>query len=135
MVAECRGLIESRFPEETEVGAAAVLLDDGNVLTGTSPDFANPSTSVCHEIEPYCAAYRLHRSVAASVCLHRDARGRYLVLSPCGVCRERLAMWGPDVLIAVADRGDPSTVEWVTLQEALPRYWLTAFESEPSPWN
>ena len=30
------------------------LLADGKILTGTSPDFINPTTSVCHEIEPYC---------------------------------------------------------------------------------
>ncbi|WP_250738962.1 cytidine deaminase [Actinomyces sp. 186855] len=136
LVAECRTLIESRFPGGAEEGAAAVLLDDGSVLMGTSPHFVNPATALCHEAEPYCAAYRLGRGVTASVCLHREAAGRYLVLSPCGVCRERLAMWGPDVLVAVADSDDPTVVEWVTLKDVLPHYWLTAFESEgESSWN
>ncbi len=46
-----------------------MLLDDGVVLTGSSPDFVNVSASLCHEVEPYCAAFRLDRKIVASVCL------------------------------------------------------------------
>ncbi|HLT62597.1 MAG TPA: cytidine deaminase [Microlunatus sp.] len=129
-VAACRTLIESRFPGDEERGAAAVLLDDGTVLTGTSPDFPNPSTELCHEAEPYCAAFRLDRKIVASVCLHRSPSGRYIVLSPCGVCRERLAGHGKDTLAAVPG-ADPAEVRWVTLGELLPHYWLDVF-GEPT---
>lgn len=101
-VAACRDLIDARFLDREHHGAAAMLLDDGTVITGTAPDALNPSVGVCHEIEPYCAAYRLGRSIVASVCLHRFPDGRVVVLSPCGVCRERLAVHGPEVLAAVA---------------------------------
>lgn len=37
-----RALIETRFPERSEQGAAAVLLVDGRIVTGTSPDVVNP---------------------------------------------------------------------------------------------
>jgi cytidine deaminase len=93
-VAACRDLIETRFPDDSHRGAAAVLLADGKILTGTSPDFINPSTTVCHETEPYCGAFRLGQTIVASVCLHRTPERRFLVLSPCGVCRERLAVHG-----------------------------------------
>ena len=119
-----------RFPDKEDHGAAAMLLDDGTILTGTSPEAINPAVQVCHEIEPYCAAFRLGRSVIASVCLHREPSGRTLVLSPCGVCRERLATHGPDVLVAVADIEDPTRAVWKTLREALPDYWLTVFSDE-----
>lgn len=113
-----------------------MLLDDGTILTGTSPDAINSSVQVCHEIEPYCAAFRLGRSVVASVCLHREPGGRTLVLSPCGVCRERLATHGPNVLVAVADITDPTVVIWRTLKEVLPDYWLTVFPDEiSSDWT
>ena len=101
-VAACRSLIDQRFPHDGHAGAAAMLLADGTVLTGTAPDAINPSVEVCHEIEPYCAAFRLGQPVAASVCLHRQPGGRVVVLSPCGVCRERLAVHGPDVMVGVA---------------------------------
>ena len=55
-VAACRSLIDQRFPEDEDAGAAAMLLQDRTVLTGTAPDAFNPSVEVCHEIEPYCAA-------------------------------------------------------------------------------
>ena len=135
VVDACRTLIESRFPDDPERGAAAMLLEDGTILTGTSPDAANSSVEVCHEIEPYCGAFRLGQSVVASVCLHRTADGRFLVLSPCGVCRERLAVHGPDVLVAVADEADPTGVQWATLKDVLPHYWLTVFPDETEAWR
>lgn len=135
MVDACRTLIGSRFPDGSERGAAAMLLADGTILTGTSPDAANSSVEVCHEIEPYCGAFRLSQSIVASVCLHRDSDGRFLVLSPCGVCRERLAVHGPDVLVAVADESDPTVVQWETLKDVLPHYWLTVFPEETEAWR
>jgi cytidine deaminase len=129
-VASCMALINSRFPDDGDHGAAAMLLSDGTILTGTSPDAINASVEVCHEIEPYCGAYRLNQRVVASVCLHRQPGGRTVVLSPCGVCRERLAVYGPDVLVAVADRSDPTIVVWKALKDVLPDYWMTAFPDE-----
>jgi hypothetical protein len=52
-----RTLIATRFPDPSHRGAAAMLLGDGTIVTGTSPDAINASVSVCHEIEPYCAAF------------------------------------------------------------------------------
>jgi cytidine deaminase len=129
-VASCKDLIDLRFPDDGDHGAAAMLLGDGTILTGTAPDAVNASVEVCHEIEPYCGAYRLNQRVVASVCLHRQLGGRTVVLSPCGVCRERLAVYGPGVLVAVADRSDPTVVVWKTLRDVLPDYWMTAFPDE-----
>ena len=134
-VAACRSLLEERFPAGTHSGAAAMLLGDGTILTGTSPDAVNPSVQVCHELEPYCAAFRLDQRILASVCLHRVPDGRFLVLSPCGVCRERLAVHGSDVLVAVAGPDDPTAVQWITLGEALPHYWMTVFPEELTGWD
>jgi cytidine deaminase len=126
-------LIDSRFPDDTDRGAAAMLLQDGTVVTGTAPDAVNPSVEVCHEIEPYCAAFRLGQPVVASICLHRQPSGRTVVLSPCGVCRERLAVHGPHVLVAVAHPDDATKIGWKELREVLPDYWMTAFPDEVDP--
>ena len=107
-----------------------MLLDDGTILTGTAPQAINPAVELCHETEPYCAAFRLGRRVLASVCLHREPGGRTVVLSPCGVCRERLATHGPDVLVGVAAPDDATAVVWKPLRAVLPDYWMTAFPSE-----
>jgi len=128
----CRALIADRFPDGASQGAAAMLLDDGSILTGTSPATVNASVELCHEVEPYAAAYRLGRRIVASVCLHRLENGEHYVLSPCGVCRERLANHGPDVLLAVPG-AQPTDVAWAPLREALPHYWMSVFP-EDSPW-
>lgn len=133
LVDACRRLIESRFAGEDHRGAAAMLLADGTVVTGTSPAAVNPSVEVCHEIEPYCAAYRLNQPAMASICLHHHADGRFLVLSPCGVCRERLAVHGPQVLVAVARSDDATQAVWKPLKDVLPDYWMSAFPAEVDP--
>jgi cytidine deaminase len=130
VVEACRSLIRDRFRDDDPRGAAAMLLDDGTIVTGTSPDAMNSSVEVCHETEPYCAAFRLGRAIIASVCLFREPSGRTVVLSPCGVCRERLAVHGPNVLVAVADAGDPTLVVWKPLKAILPDYWMTVFPNE-----
>lgn len=130
VMSACRELIEQRFPGSEERGAAAMLLADGTVLTGTAPDAVNPAVEVCHEIEPYAAAFRLDQQIVASVCLHRDEAGRFLVLSPCGVCRERLAVYGPAVLVGAAAPEDPTQVVWKALRDVLPDYWMTVFPGE-----
>jgi cytidine deaminase len=129
-VAACRSLIDDRFPDDDDHGAAAMLLDDGTILTGTAPDAINAAVAVCHETEPFCGAFRLGRRVLASVCLHRQPGGQTVVLSPCGVCRERLAVYGPDVLVAVAALADAARVVWKPLKNVLPDYWMTAFPDE-----
>src|SRR5262249_56959594 len=102
-----------------------MLLGDGTILTGTAPDAVNASVEVCHEIEPYCGAYRLNQRVVASVCLHRQRGGRTVVLTPCGACRQRLADYGPGGLVAAADPDDPPALALKTLRDVLPSSLLT----------
>src|SRR5699024_12565661 len=104
VIATCRGLIKERFNGKPEHGAAAVLLGDGSILTGTSPDFPNPSTTVCHETEPSLAAFRLGQPIVASVCLPRYLARQFLVLRLCGNRHERLVLTDPRTLV-----GAPNT--------------------------
>ena len=43
---------------------------------------------------------------------------------------ERLAVHGPNVLVAIAEVDDPTRVVWKTLKHVLPDYWMTAFPDE-----
>ncbi|TQS20343.1 cytidine deaminase, partial [Microbispora hainanensis] len=90
--------------------------------------------SLCHETGAICQAYTLDKKVTASVCVYRDSgRDRVLVLPPCGICQERLALWGPDVQVGVPD--DSSVKGWGvrTLREVNPFYWGSQF-TEDGAW-
>ncbi|MEA2212892.1 MAG: cytidine deaminase [Solirubrobacteraceae bacterium] len=63
-------------------------------------------------------------------CACFESRVAGVVLSPCGVCRERLAVHGPNVLVAVAGAEDPALVVWKPLKEVLPECWMTVFPDE-----
>lgn len=128
VVASCHELIVTRFGGEPECGAAAVLLGDGSIVTGTSPDFPNPSTTICHETEPYLAAFRLNKPMLASLCLHRTGDDCFVVLSPCGICRERFMMHRAQPLVGVPEPEDSTQVRWVRLGKMLPYYCQSVFE-------
>ncbi|MEU3844677.1 hypothetical protein AB0E88_32190 [Streptomyces sp. NPDC028635] len=62
-------------------------------------------------------------------------RGRTLILPPCGVSQERLALWGPSVEVAVPREDDPTRWQARTLAEVNPYYWGLQFAGGhwPSP--
>lgn len=119
---------ERRWPGRRERGAAAVYLDDGRILTSVAFDNINAGVSLCHETGAICQAYTLGRRVTAAVCVRRmPETGDFGILPPCGICRERLALWGPDVQVAVCDPGDPTRWRAGTLAEVHPHYWARQF--------
>ncbi|MBU2670569.1 cytidine deaminase [Actinoplanes bogorensis] len=114
-----------RWPAEEYGGAAALYLEDGQILTSVCLDNINAGVTLCHETGAICQAYTLDKRVTASVCVGREAgTAEIFVLAPCGICQERLALWGPGVQAAVADPGG-----WRarTLLELNPYYWATRF--------
>ncbi len=114
----------ARFPSGY-AGAAAVRTDSGRVITSVCFDAPNDGVSLCHEAGAFCEAYRLDEKVVASVCVSRSEPSRpFLILPPCGVCQERLALWGPNVQVAVSVPGEPSRWASKLLSEVNPHYWL-----------
>lgn len=114
-------LIRDRFGTEPWSGAAAMRLDDGTILTSTAPDALLDTVSLCHETGALCEAFKLGRSVTDTVCLVQPEPGSFRVLAPCGVCQERLFLYGPDVSVGVPS-GDGA---WrsVALGEVQPHHW------------
>lgn len=123
-----------RFPTGY-AGAAAVRTDAGRIITSVAFDPPNACASLCHEAGAYCEANRIGARVVASVCVSRETPGGpFIILAPCGICQERLALWGPDVEVAVAVLGRPSEWECRTLAELRPHDWLRAVsDAEQSP--
>jgi cytidine deaminase len=113
-----------RFPSGY-AGAAAIRTHTGRTITSVSFDAPNDAVSLCHEAGAFCEANRLGEQVVASVCVSRSEPGRpFLILPPCGICQERLALWGPKVLVAVSVPGQPGQWQPKHLEEVNPHYWL-----------
>lgn len=120
--------IEKRFPNDEAEGAAGMYTNTGRLLISTSPESWNDTVSLCHETGCLCDAYSANESIVASACVLRVRSGRFVILSPCGVCQERLFLYGPNVSVAVPRDHDPT--EWITkrLYELQPYYWRKALE-------
>jgi cytidine deaminase len=118
----------SRFPRGSG-GAAALYTADGRILTSVCFDTPNESANLCHETGAICEANRLGLEVIASVCVSRESEAEpFLILSPCGICQERLAAWGSDVTVAVPLATDPTRWQAKSLREVQPFYWRNALE-------
>ena len=116
----------ARFPSGY-AGAAAIRTHTGQILTSVCFDAPNSGASLCHEAGAFCEANRLDVHVVASVCVSRSKPGRpFLILAPCGICQERLALWGSDVEVAVAVPGKPGEWQSKRLGELQPHYWRNA---------
>ncbi|MFS0695503.1 cytidine deaminase [Streptomyces nitrosporeus] len=133
LVAAAR-LTEDRWPRGEPGGAAAVRLRDGAILTGVGLDNLNGSLTLCQETGAFIQACTRNIPVTASVCVRRDPeRDRVLVLPPCGVRQERLALWGPDAEVAVPHRDDPTDGEARAFAEVNPYSWGLRFADGTRP--
>ena len=114
---------EKRFPSGPG-GAAAAYLADGRILTSVCFDSPNDKVDLCHETGAICEANRLNLPINASVCVSRKSElDRFIILTPCGVCQERLAAWGLEVQVAVPVEGNPHKWQAKSLREVQPFYW------------
>ena len=104
--------------------AGAVYLEDGQILTSICLDNLNAAATLCAETGAICQAFTLGKAVTASVFVSRwEPERRVAILAPCGICQERLALWGPDVQVGVEDAESPSGWSVRTLRELNPFYW------------
>lgn len=84
-------LIEDRYP--TGWGGAAVIRTDKNsFFTNVPLETANESAQLCIEVGAMCEAHKYNEKVTHCLCVVRDdEKASFKVLSPCGICQERLS--------------------------------------------
>ncbi|MFP7200957.1 cytidine deaminase [Lysinibacillus halotolerans] len=98
---EAVALIEKRYPIGWG-GAAAMYTTDGKILTSVAPEIINASTELCIETGAILEAHKLDTQITHSICVVRDnEKSEFKILTPCGICQERLFYWGPNVKVAV----------------------------------
>ena len=114
-------LIKKRYPRGWGV-AAAVRTETGKILTSIAPDTKNDALSLCMEVGAFLEAHKLNEKVTHSLCICReDESSEFLVLSPCGVCQERLVHWGGDVKAAISTK--ENKLVFKTIRELMPHHW------------
>ncbi|GAF17225.1 blasticidin S deaminase [Bacillus sp. JCM 19046] len=119
-------LVEKRYPSGWG-GAASMATEDGQILTSIAPDVINASTELCMETGAILEAHKYGMKVTHTICVAReDERAPYVVLTPCGVCQERLFYWGEDVKAAVTNTANK--LDFKSLKEIQPYHWYKAYE-------
>ena len=113
-------------------GAAALRTEDGTILISVGLEgVLHDSANVCHETGAILEAFKLRKKVVASVCVWRESgNSPILILSPCGMCQERLRIWGEDVEAAVPLSEDATKWQSKTLKELEPYYWGNVFNKK-----
>ncbi|MFC4076762.1 cytidine deaminase [Salinithrix halophila] len=118
-------LIEKRYPTGWG-GAAAMGTENGMILTSVAPEAINASTELCIETGCICEAHKLNQIVTHSICIVREnAISPFQILTPCGVCQERLFYWGPQVKAAVYT--PDGQLRYQSLKEIQPYHWYQAY--------
>ncbi|WP_062354688.1 cytidine deaminase [Bacillus kwashiorkori] len=119
-------LIEKRYPSGWG-GAAAMYTEDGQILTSIAPEVINASTELCIETGAILEAHKINIKVTHTICVVReDEHSEFTILTPCGVCQERLFYWGENVKAAVTNQD--GRLEYKTLKEIQPYHWHKAYD-------
>ncbi len=119
-----KDLINQRYPIGWG-GAAAIRTKSGKILTSVAPDTKNDSLSLCIEVGAYLEAHKLNEAVTHSLCICRnDENSDFLILSPCGICQERLVHWGGNVKVGVST--PENELAFRSIRELQPYHWSVA---------
>ncbi len=118
-------LIQERYPSGRG-GAAAMYTKGGRILTSIAPEVIVDQTNLCIETGAILEAHKLNDAVTHSICVVRDdEHSEFMVLTPCGICQERLFYWGEDVKAAVFT--EDGILNFKTLKEIQPYHWYRAY--------
>ena len=118
--------IKDRYPIDWG-GAAVIHTEDDRCLISVAPEVLNASTELCIETGAICEAYKFNVKVTHCICVVRDdENSEFKVLTPCGICQERLRYWGENVLVGVTM--EDNSLKFVRLGELMPYYWGKAYK-------
>lgn len=121
-------LIRRRYPTGWG-GAAVIRTEPGHYYTSVALENANASVLLCIEVGAMCDAMKANERVTHCLCVVRqDEHAPFTVLSPCGVCQERLRYWGDGVQVGVTT--PDGSLRFVPLYELQPYHWTAAYPPE-----
>jgi cytidine deaminase len=118
---EAKQLIELRYPVGWG-GAAALLTNNGDVLTSIAPIVKNDSLNLCMEVGACLEAHKLDVSITHSLCIYRENENSdFIILTACGICQERLSFWGDKVEVAISNKENKLISK--PLKKLMPHHW------------
>lgn len=118
-------LIEKRYPVGWG-GAAVIRTSKGHYFTSVAIETSNGGAQLCIEVGAMCEAHKYNERVTHCLCVVRDdENSAFKILSPCGICQERLRYWGRDVMVGVTNKNN--TLQFVRLEELQPYHWTCAY--------
>ena len=117
--------IEERYPSGWG-GAGIVHTDKDKYLISVALEVYNASVELCIETGAMIEATKYNERVTHCLCVVRDdENSEYKILTPCGVCQERLRYWGEDVRVGVTTEN--KELKFVELKELQPYHWTKAY--------
>ena len=121
MLEKAGDFIDIRYPEGWG-GCAVMHTKEGEFLISVYLDSPNSAAELCMETGAMCEAQKYNYTITHSLCVSRENEKEELkILTPCGICQERLRFWGGGVKVAVSN--PKNTVIFKTLDEIGPHYW------------
>jgi cytidine deaminase len=110
-------------------GVAIIHTIDDRYLSSVAIETANSSVILCIEVGAMTEAHKYNTWVTHCLCVVRENENSpFKILSPCGVCQERLRFWGIEVKVGVTT--PDNSLKFVALKELQPYHWTNAFQTE-----
>ena len=114
--------MDYRYEIDKAGGVAVLKIQNGEYLISVWDEEVNESAYLCAEVGAICEAHKLNQKVTHSLCVCRQNDGeKQKILTPCGICQERLFFWGENVKCAITNENND--VIFKTLKELQPYYW------------
>lgn len=116
-------LIRQRYPAVWG-GAAVIRTAKDHYFTSVALETANGSAQLCIEVGAMCEAHKINEKVTHCLCVVRDdEKAPFKVLTPCGICQERLRYWGTEVGVTAANK----ELRFVRLDKLQPYSWTDTY--------
>jgi cytidine deaminase len=118
--------IKKRYPHGK--GNVAVMhTADGQYLLSVAIETIDSNVELCAETGALCEAAKYDLKITHSLCVVRENENSPCqILTPCGICQERLRYYGTDVLCGVTT--EDNVLKFVSLSQLQPYHWTTAFD-------
>lgn len=114
--------MDQRYGVNKAGGVAVLRIESGEYLISVWDEEVNESAYLCAEVGSICEAHKLNAKVTHSLCVCRQKdNDTQKILSPCGICQERLFYFGSGVKCAITN--DKNEIIFKTLKELQPYYW------------